>query len=284
MNGEVRLHNTIIAGNSDPGYAPDCTGQTITSDGYNLIGTTTGCSFSQATGDIVDQGVASAGLGALADNGGTTQTHALLSGSMAIDAGDPSGCTDASAVLLTTDQTGGSRTIDGDMDGIPVCDIGAYEFGFGLSVDTGNSALVTTEGMGTASFEVVLVSQPSANVTVPVISSDTSEGTVSVGSLIFTPTDWNVRQQVVITGVDDSLTDGDVGFTVAVGPTTSSDTRYDNLSLSALSVTNLDNEGDSNPSEEASSGGGGAVDLLILLALATEVRRRRVVSRTGSES
>jgi len=45
-------------------------------------------------------------LGPLKKNGGRTQTMALLSASPAIDAGNPSGCTDASGHLLKIHQRG----------------------------------------------------------------------------------------------------------------------------------------------------------------------------------
>ena len=59
------------------------------------------------------------GLGPLADNGGTTNTRALLAGSPAIDAGS-----NAVAAGLTTDQrgTGFARVVGGTVD------IGAYEY------------------------------------------------------------------------------------------------------------------------------------------------------------
>jgi CSLREA domain-containing protein len=48
------------------------------------------------------------------------EANALLPGSQAIDAGDTSGCP-------STDQRGAPRPVDGNGDGTPTCDIGAYE-------------------------------------------------------------------------------------------------------------------------------------------------------------
>ena len=59
-------------------------------------------------------------IGPLKNNGGPTQTHALLAGSPAIDAGNTGGCRDEFGVLLTTDQRGINRPAAG-------CDIGAFE-------------------------------------------------------------------------------------------------------------------------------------------------------------
>src|SRR5205807_7669582 len=62
------------------------------------------------------------------------------------------------------------------------------------------SGLVTTEVGGTATFTVVLTSQPTASVTVGLSSSNTAEGTVSPASLTFTAANWNVAQTVTVTG------------------------------------------------------------------------------------
>jgi hypothetical protein len=60
------------------------------------------CSFTHA-GDMNNTNPM---LGPLQNGGGPTQTMALPSGSPAVDAGNPNGCTDGFGRLLKTDQRG----------------------------------------------------------------------------------------------------------------------------------------------------------------------------------
>ncbi len=111
--GSVTLSNTIIASNS-ANTAPDASG-TFSSQGKNLIGNTTG-----ATGFVAsDLKNVNPLLGRLQDNGGPTDTRALLPGSPAVDAGRNTTCP-------FTDQRGVVRK-DGDKNGTVICDIGAFE-------------------------------------------------------------------------------------------------------------------------------------------------------------
>jgi hypothetical protein len=114
-SGTTELQNSILAVNTSS-TAPDCAG-TIGSQGYNLVGDNTGCTFSQTTGDQMGAGTTAIDpkLGPLQDNGGPTLTQALRLDSPAIDSGGASGC-------LATDQRGVARP-----EGV-ACDIGAYEF------------------------------------------------------------------------------------------------------------------------------------------------------------
>jgi hypothetical protein len=108
------LQNSIVANNS----GGNCYG-TMTSNGYNLSSDGT-CNFNN-TGDLNNTDPK---LGQLGNYGGPTQTIPLLSGSPAIDEGNPSGCTDGQGHLLKTDQRGKPRHDKEDTGG---CDMGAYE-------------------------------------------------------------------------------------------------------------------------------------------------------------
>ncbi len=86
----VTVQNTIVALNQDPtGPDPDVAGAFI-SLGHNLIGDDDGSSGFGAAGDQVGSSAAPIDprLGPLQNNGGPTQTMALLAGSPAVDAGD----------------------------------------------------------------------------------------------------------------------------------------------------------------------------------------------------
>lgn len=125
----VTLENTIIAGNTAANGLGDTTGAptpgpnvdgAVTSNGHNLLGVATDATGFTGTGDRTG---ANPMLGALADNGGPTQTMALTAGSPAIDAGVAAGA--------TFDQRGRPRTYDdpgvanaATSDGT---DIGAFE-------------------------------------------------------------------------------------------------------------------------------------------------------------
>jgi hypothetical protein len=100
----------------------------------------------------------------------------------------------------------------------------------------------TTEAGGTATFSVKLTSQPTANVTIPLSSSDLSEGTVSPASLTFTPATWNTPQTVTVKGVDDQVDDGDVGYLAVLGPASSTDPSYALLDSGDVPVINRDND------------------------------------------
>jgi hypothetical protein len=104
------------------------------------------------------------------------------------------------------------------------------------------TGLTTTEDRGTATFAIGLTMKPTANVTIGIASSDTTEGAVSPPSLTFTPDNWDRLQTVIVTGIDDGSADCDIAYTVITRPAASSDPAYNGLDPADVSVTNLDNE------------------------------------------
>ena len=131
-SSSTTIRNSLIAGNNvlTPAVAPDCStnpqgSPSLKSEGYNLIGDASFCAISgDTTGNQL--GVDPL-LAPLADNGGPTQTRALLPNSPAIDAGNPAGCTDDDEVPLAHDQRGFARVVDGNGDSTARCDLGAVE-------------------------------------------------------------------------------------------------------------------------------------------------------------
>jgi CSLREA domain-containing protein len=111
LNDDVTFANSIVAGNTASGGPGDCdaNGNTINEQGHNLMGTPVDCHFT-APGDITADPL----LGPLADNGGQTDTQALLPGSPAIDKADIAQCP-------ATDQRDLPRPALGG------CDLGAFE-------------------------------------------------------------------------------------------------------------------------------------------------------------
>ena len=109
--GTVTLRNTIVANSILSG---NCDG-TIVNGGNNL-------QFGGTVADSCGAGIPTADplLGALANNGGPTQTFALLTGSPAINTGNDSECTNPPVNGL--DQRGIARPVGSQ------CDIGSYEF------------------------------------------------------------------------------------------------------------------------------------------------------------
>jgi hypothetical protein len=106
------IMNTLIEG--------DCAGAPLDSNGHNIESPGNTCGFNQAT-DQPAQGQLN--LGPLADNGGPTETHALLQNSVAIDQIPQDDCVDGAGEPLSEDQRGEPRPAGADSS----CDVGAFE-------------------------------------------------------------------------------------------------------------------------------------------------------------
>jgi Calx-beta domain len=189
------------------------TGTNITAGDYTLSNSTITIPNGQTTGSVtftvVDDNLTE-----------TTETATLTISS-------PS-----TGIVLGTTTTQGITITDNDPAGITV---------------NPTTGLVTTEAGGTATFTVVLTSQPTADVAIPLSSSDTTEGTVLPTSLTFTAANWDTPQTVTVTGVDDPIVDGNIAYNILTGAATSADASYNNFNAADVAVTNNDNDVAPNP-------------------------------------
>ncbi|MBX3724180.1 MAG: hypothetical protein KF713_20200, partial [Turneriella sp.] len=114
----------------------------------------------------------------------------------------------------------------------------------------------TSEAAGNFTFSVVLQAQPSANVTLSLFSSNEAEGKIrrsagvcntggTIGSgtciLTFTAANWNIAQNVTVTGVDDLVADGDKSYTIILSPAVSADASYNGFDSADIAMTSVDN-------------------------------------------
>jgi CSLREA domain-containing protein len=168
----VRLSNTILAGNTAKGaisnYSSNVAAQPpLISGGYNLSNDAP--QGLTGTGDQMNK--ANINLGSLANNGGLTQTMALLSGSAAINGGDPN-----FAGSSGTDERGVNfpRLQGGRID------IGAFESAFSPGPISFDSTIYkVSEDAGTLTFN--LVRTPGSTGAASVVCS-TVDGTAKAGS------------------------------------------------------------------------------------------------------
>ncbi len=165
------------------------------------------------------------------------QTSGVLSFNTAPDYENPvDNATDNTyeIVVKATDQVGltATQTITIQINNI------ADTFG----VEITQNDVQTTESGETASLSFILITQPTANVVIGLSLSDTSEGILSLNQIRFTPAQWNVRQTLTITGLDDGLADGDVSYQLITAAVVSEDVNYNGLGVADITLINIDDE------------------------------------------
>jgi predicted outer membrane repeat protein len=214
----AQLLNTLVAGNTAAGQSPDVFstansfgGHPVASLGHNLIGVRDGSSSSVwVASDLTGTAAAplNPGLGPLADNGGPTRTMALLPGSPAIAAADPSGAP-------PTDQRGVARG--------PAPSIGAYEYAAQAAADHLlflQQPTDTVAGQTISPAVMVAVVDAFGNV----VTGDNSDTvTLALGSNPGGATLQGTPTQTVVNGVatftDLSLTQAAGGYTLVASST-----------------------------------------------------------------
>ncbi len=101
-------------------------------------------------------------------------------------------------------------------------------------------SLTVTEGAA-ATYDVWLGTQPSQDVTVTLSGLDATMATADRGSLTFTQTTWNIRQQVTVSGEEDDLDNAGDKRVTSIRHSAAGG-RYDNVDDAVLNVTVADND------------------------------------------
>lgn len=117
---------------------------------------------------------------------------------------------------------------------------------------TPTGSMDTSENGSAATFSVTLDSRPTDNVVIYVSSLDSTEGIVNTSVLTFTANNWNAAQTLTVTGVDDTIKDGNIDYTIELSNVQSGDGRYHDMNPDDLQLTNLDND------KRGGNGGGGS--------------------------
>ena len=202
IDGPLTVVNSLFAANTGAGIASD-TGSISPSSSNNLI-------------DDSGSGASNLGLdpNGLQNNGGPTQTIALVAGSNAIDAGTTTGAP-------TADQRGVSRS-----DGV---DIGAFELAITLS-----PATLLAGTLGNA-YSQTITASGGAGTTYTFSTSSALDGlTLSTAGVLSGNPSAAGTFTITITATDDNQTTGSQQYTLTVNPAIV-------LSPTGLAIGSMDN-------------------------------------------
>lgn len=205
----LMISNSIIAGNSDDGSAPDFSGSGVLPDTsavlFSLIGDNTGTTLVESqtpdptTGNIIGapsgNGVIDPLLDALSNNGGPTQSHLLMSGSLAINNGDPNFDPTSFTPGLFNDQRGsGFPRLSGRQ-----VDIGAIEITGDYSVTWTNPDPIDYLTQLDATQLNAESSIPGTFVYDPPVGTVLDAGVDQSLTATFTPTDTGTFDPITVT-------------------------------------------------------------------------------------
>ena len=211
---------------------------------------------------------------ALVDGGGTVIEFISYEGSFDATAGPASGMTavDIGAGIEETNSTnpGESLQRDNSTPGTPGAwsgpsadsrgDLNSVAATPGITVTESGGSTDVAEGGATDTFDVVLDTLPTANVTItitPDAQTDLGGGAGTAIDLTFTATDGTTAQMVTVTAVDDTVDEGSHTSTISFS-TASADTDYDGVTITDLTANITDNDevptlASSSPTDDATA-------------------------------
>ena len=201
-------------------------------------------------------GMAPPSQGVRIDNGGSGPLTGLVA-EVRYGPGEPSGWLIARLTASTSPTT---LTLTSDIEGLPA---GMFDAvvkvtsdregvedaalpvrltlaGFTLA-ETGGGTAVSETGTNDG-FTVVLDLEPTADVSLSVTSTDVGEAVVSPSTLTFTRSNWSTPRTVIVTGVDDTVVDGDQAVLVVVAVDGATGDAYGAVDVQGIEVTVFDDE------------------------------------------
>ena len=255
VDGDIRYTLQLTASSADSSYAGRSASVVITNQdndkagftlaGSNLITSESGTSSNftvkldaQPTGTVTinlsgnDATEGSWNTQALvftADNWNSAQTVAVTGRDDSLFDGDIK-------YVLTLTSSSSDANFNGRTATLDITNLDNDKSGITLS----DTALITSETGSSDSFTVQLQSQPTSTVTFVISGLDATEGSLSTSTLTFTPENWNTAQAVTVTGINDVLNDGDIGYSLTL-KASSADAVYQDMTTT-LSVINQHND------------------------------------------
>ena len=100
---------------------------------------------------------------------------------------------------------------------------------------SGNTATLNSA----AEFSVQLASQPSLNVSIPLSSSDESEGVPEQSELTFTPENWQQAQTVFVRGTNENVQNGEQNYQIVLSATASLDSFYNAIDPEDVTIEGI---------------------------------------------
>lgn len=110
-----------------------------------------------------------------------------------------------------------------------------------LTLNGSTVEVVLSQMTSQATVGIRLRTKPTGNVTVAFPGIDTTETSLDKTTLTFTPQSWDVYQNVIISGVDDRVPDGDIIYNLAAKVSETADPKYKQQSTN-IEIKNLDDD------------------------------------------
>jgi hypothetical protein len=100
------------------------------------------------------------------------------------------------------------------------------------------TVLETDENGSADEFNVSLSSQPTDVVLLNIVTSNPEEVALSTLNVMFTPDNWNTRQSITVTGINDGLNDDDAPFSISIVASSAGDPNFNSLNSTTITGTN----------------------------------------------